>query len=213
MNRRETMVELFAIAMAVTPAWGQGGEPRGIDIFDSVCAGCHEAGENGAPKVGDRAAWAKRSAQGYARLKQHALEGIRGMPPLGGDARLSDLEVGRAVAYMVNSSGGNWVETSSRWELVGERSGAQVVMTQCAVCHEAGFGSAPRIGDRAAWLPHLRNGMDRLVRAALRGRCDMPLRGGQPNLTDAEVRSAIIYMASPAGKRDSGAFRYQRVSD
>ncbi len=205
MNRRELMAELFAISTATTPVWGQEGEPRGIDVFDAVCAECHETGQYGAPKVGDRAAWAKRSTQGFSRLKQHALEGIRGMPAQGGDAGLSDLQVGRAVVYMVNGSGGNWIEASSRWELVGERSGAQIVKTQCALCHETGFDSAPRIGDGAAWLPHLRDGMDRLVRKVRRWRCEMPHRGGQPNLTDAEIRSAIIYMATPANRRDAGA--------
>ena len=212
MNRRDLMAELFAISTATTPVWGQDGEPRGVDIFDAVCAECHETGRHGAPKIGDRAAWAKRSAQGYARLKQHAHEGIRGMPPKGGDASLSDREVDRAVVYMVNGSGGNWVEASSGWDLAGERSGAEVVSAQCALCHEAGFDSAPRIGDGAAWLPRLRNGMDRLVRTVQRWRCEMPSRGGQPNLTDAEIRSAIIYMATPANRREAGAPGQIRVS-
>jgi cytochrome c5 len=189
---------LAALAFAAAPACGQDASPRGMDIVDAVCAGCHETGEQGAPRIGDRAAWAKRAAQGFASLTRHALDGFRDMPPHGGAATLSDLEVQRAIVYMVNKSGGNWVEPVSDWELAGERSGADVVQKQCSLCHAFGFNGAPRIGERAAWLPRLKLGIDPMVRSAIRGKCGMPYRGGQPNLTDAELRSAVIYMVSRA---------------
>jgi cytochrome c5 len=50
------------------------------------------------------------------------------------------------------------------------------------------------IGDRAAWLPRMRQGVDSLVRSAINGHGGMPPRGGKADLTDAELRSAIVYM-------------------
>lgn len=198
--RRRRMLALAALALASVPSWGQNSGASGEDVVDVVCAGCHGTGVQGAPKIGDREAWAKRAAQGFATLTRNALQGVCNTPPRGGDAGVGDLELRRAIVSMVNKSGGNWIEPASYWELAGERNGAEIVQTQCAQCHELGFAGAPRIGDRVAWSQRLRLGMDRVVRSAIRGRGEMPPRGGQPNLTDAELRSAVIYMASPARK-------------
>jgi cytochrome c5 len=69
-----------------------------------VCSLCHAAGLAGAPKYGDKAAWKPRIAQGLPTLHEHAIKGIRTMPPKGGSATLSDAEVGAAVDYMVSHS-------------------------------------------------------------------------------------------------------------
>jgi cytochrome c5 len=81
-----------------------------------------------------------------------------------------------------------------------ERSGEAVVRARCVDCHEAGKGGAPRIGDRDAWIPRLSNGLDALVRSAINGHGQMPARGGMANLTDRELRSAIVYMYTPPAK-------------
>ena len=80
-----------------------------------------------------------------------------------------------------------------------DRSGEQVVKQQCAACHESGLHGAPRIDDRAAWAPRMRKGLDATVRSAIRGHGKMPARGGLADLTDAELRSAILYLFNPAG--------------
>jgi len=85
------------------------------------------------------------------------------------------------------------------------RSGEQVVKSVCFACHEAGKGGAPRIGDRDAWVPRLKQGVDNLVYAAIRGHDGMPPRGGQANLTDGEIRSAILYMFNPAAGKEPAA--------
>ncbi len=192
---------LVPLALATAPACGQEPGYRGVDIFDVVCAECHTNGEEGAPRVGDRAAWSKRAAQGLAGLTRSALEGIRKMPPHGGNTSLSRLEIQRAVVYIVNASGGHWIEPIDPRPEGEERSGAQIVQSHCALCHAPGFDGAPRIGDRAAWLPRTTLGIDPLVRSAIRGHGDMPPRGGQANLTDDEVRSAVIYMISSPSAR------------
>jgi cytochrome c5 len=167
-------------------------------VVDTVCIACHGTGANGAPKIGDRKAWSKRAAQGLTGLTENALKGVRQMPAHGGNPALSDLEIGRAVTYMVNRSGGHWVEPVSEKDLVAGRSGEQVVKAQCIKCHQTGVGGAPRIGDRDAWIPRMKLGVDNLVRSATRGHGGMPPRGGQANLTDSELRNAILYMFNPA---------------
>jgi cytochrome c5 len=79
----------------------------------------------------------------------------------------------------------------------GERSGKEVVDAQCSKCHLEGKGGAPKIGDRDAWVQRLKKGLDATVREAIRGHGGMPARGDKADLTDREVRNAILYMYYP----------------
>jgi len=78
----------------------------GKELFESVCTSCHGAGIAGAPKAGDKAAWAPRIAEGKATLYQHALGGFTGkagvMPPKGGRTDLPDDLIKQGVDYMVS---------------------------------------------------------------------------------------------------------------
>ena len=177
----------------------------GKEVVESTCIRCHGTGTDRAPKIGDRAAWKQRSAQGLSALTQSALKGIRNMPSHGGNMTLSDLELARAIAYMVNASGGKWTEPASAKELKAERSGAQVVKMQCASCHRDGKGCAPKIGDRGAWNPRLKDGVDRAVLSAIHGHGGMPPRGDRADLTDAELRNAVLYMINPGAPDAKGA--------
>lgn len=97
-------------AAAPTAAAG----PRtGEQVFQSVCATCHQTGVAGAPKVGDNAAWAKPVKTPFAQLLKNSINGIRAMPPRGGNPDLSDLEMARAVVYMANRSGGTFKEPAA----------------------------------------------------------------------------------------------------
>lgn len=81
----------------------------GQEVFTERCAGCHQAGVMGAPKLGDAGAWAPRLAQGFQALVRSALVGKNAMPAQGG-ADLSDIEIARGVAYLANQSGGKFDE-------------------------------------------------------------------------------------------------------
>ena len=105
----------------------------------------------------------------------------------------------RAKAFMVVPVSAALLVGASAQAQPRERSGADVVKAQCAKCHEAGLHGAPKIDDRAAWSQRMKSGLDATVRSAMRGHGRMPARGGMADLTDNELRAAIVYMFYPAG--------------
>lgn len=96
-----------APAVAAAPAAPQtqavaaagGGEA----LYKQACAACHMTGAANAPKLGDKAAWAPRLAQGVPALVQNAIKGKGAMPPKGGSTA-PDADVRAAVEYMVTAS-------------------------------------------------------------------------------------------------------------
>lgn len=87
----------------VADAAADGG--KGAELFKKTCAMCHQTGVAGAPKLGDKADWGPRIAQGQDTLYKHAIEGFNGskgaMPPKGGSPSLSDDEIKEVVNFMV----------------------------------------------------------------------------------------------------------------
>lgn len=197
MLRILALVVAAGSAVGLEEAYGQRSDRSGKDVVEAVCAACHGTGKDGAPRIGDEKAWSPRASQGLTALTQHAIQGIRQMPAHGGNPGVTDFEIERAVTYMVSQSGGHWAEPLNKAALPAARTGEQVVKLQCAKCHQTGEGGAPRIGDMAAWIPRLREGVDAAVLSAIRGHGGMPARGGLADLTDQEMRSAVIYMFHP----------------
>ncbi len=80
----------------------------GEEVFNTTCVACHGAGLAGAPKVGDKAAWAPRLAQGIDTLHKHSIEGYTGksgvMPAKGGMTSVTDASIMAAVDYMVSKA-------------------------------------------------------------------------------------------------------------
>lgn len=92
------------------PGDAKPGEAKsGEDIVKATCSACHQTGAAGAPKIGDKAAWAPRLAQGLDGLVKSATAGKNAMPPKGG-ATVSELELTRAIVYMTNKSGASFKE-------------------------------------------------------------------------------------------------------
>jgi cytochrome c5 len=84
----------------------------GEQVYAGVCSACHSSGAAGAPKTGDTAAWAPRIATGYEALLNSALKGKGAMGAQGG-GDYSDYEIGRAVVYIANQSGGSLPEPAA----------------------------------------------------------------------------------------------------
>jgi len=210
-DRDQTSVEASAVAARIKPvadlaiAESGGGATKAAQSSEQVvqqyCTACHMTGAAGAPKIGDKGAWAKRIGAGLDQMLKIAVAGKGAMPPRGGAADLSDQELTGAIVHMANRSGGKLKEPAvpKGAAQVAERSGEQVVQAACIRCHETGAGGAPRIGDKAAWSQRISQGADAVTKAAIRGHGGMPARGGLADITDREVTNAILYMFGRAG--------------
>jgi cytochrome c5 len=96
-----------AAAPAATPTAATApaaGKADGKATYDKTCAVCHATGLAGAPKFGDKAAWAPRIATGLDALHNSALHGKNAMPPKGGNLALTDTDVTAAVDYMAGAA-------------------------------------------------------------------------------------------------------------
>lgn len=80
----------------------------GKAVYNDFCTSCHAAGIAGAPKIGDKDAWAQRIAKGTDVLYKNSVNGFQGdagyMPAKGGNPDLTDAQVKSAVDYMISQS-------------------------------------------------------------------------------------------------------------
>jgi cytochrome c5 len=212
------------------------GQRNGKQIVEAVCVACHATGVLNAPRIGDVAAWQPLIKEGFDHLTQNAIKGVRQMPPRGGDTTLTDVEVARAVAFMVNQSGGKFAEppmqpatataaaqpaSGAPAQVAAAAAPAQIAATtakgasgaapagqsggangksvydaSCVACHGAGIAGAPKTGDKAAWVPRLKQGMDTLYQSALKGKGAMPPKGGNMALSEGDVKAAVDFMTA-----------------
>ena len=68
----------------------------------------------------------------------------------------------------------------------------------CSVCHMAGVAGAPKLGDKAAWVPRIATGAKALHASALKGKNAMPPKGGMVSLSDGDIMAAVDYMVKAA---------------
>jgi cytochrome c5 len=85
------------------------GTRTGEQMVQAACAACHMSGAAGAPKIGDKGAWAARIGKGLDGLLKSAIAGKNAMLPRGG-SDATDTELARAIAYMANQSGAKFTE-------------------------------------------------------------------------------------------------------
>jgi len=80
----------------------------------------------------------------------------------------------------------------------GDRSGEAVYKTYCSACHDTGAAGAPKMGDKAAWVPRIGVGLDVLVKTVKAGKNAMPPNGGS-DATETELARAIVFMTNQSG--------------
>ena len=103
----ESIRPVGQVNVGSVPAPAPAAETAAVDgesVYKGSCMACHGTGAAGAPKVGDKAAWKPRIAQGMDTLVKHATGGFKAMPPRGGNASLSDEAVKAAIEFMVSQS-------------------------------------------------------------------------------------------------------------
>jgi cytochrome c5 len=198
----------------------------GEEVYKAQCVACHGTGAAGAPKFGDAAAWGPRIATGYDALLHSALKGKGAMGAQGG-GDFEDLEVGRAVVYMTAAGGGKFPEpaapaagaapvaaaaaapaasaaaapaatvVAAAAPVPAAGAGEALYKQACVACHAAGVAGAPKFGDKAAWAPRIKTGLEALYASALKGKGAMPPKGGSA-ASDADIHAAVDYMVSAA---------------
>lgn len=93
-------------------------------------------------------------------------------------------------------------EAANKPEEAANDAGKKVFGATCSLCHASGAAGAPVFGNKADWGPRIAQGMDVLYKHALEGftgaKGTMPARGGNPKLTDDEVKAAVNYMVDKA---------------
>ncbi|HEY8228883.1 MAG TPA: c-type cytochrome [Rhodanobacteraceae bacterium] len=83
----------------------------------------------------------------------------------------------------------------------GTTDGKTIFDHLCTTCHSTGATGAPRITDKSAWAPRIKEGIATLVKHAIDGYTGpdgnhMPAKGGNPALTDAQVEATVKWMVS-----------------
>ncbi len=81
----------------------------------------------------------------------------------------------------------------------GSADGEATYKATCIACHGTGAAGAPLFGSKEKWEPRVATGLDALMHTALNGKGAMPARGGNPALSDADIKAAILYMTKAAG--------------
>jgi cytochrome c5 len=142
---------------------------------------------------------------GLQEMVETALKGKGAMPPKGGNPSLTDDEVARAVVFMANQSGGKFKEPAvkaagakQQAQKPGAADGKKTYDSVCTACHTAGVAGAPKLGDKAAWAPRIKQGMDALMQSVIKGKGAMPPKAGNAALSDAEIHAAVEFMVSQA---------------
>lgn len=76
-------------------------------------------------------------------------------------------------------------------------SAGEVVFTKnCKVCHAQGVNGAPIIGNKKMWAKRVPQGTQTLVQHASEGFGLMPAKGGNEQLSEQDIESAVTYMLS-----------------
>jgi cytochrome c5 len=88
------------------------------------------------------------------------------------------------------------VATTAAAPTAAKPDGKKIYDTTCTACHGPGVAGAPKLGDKAAWAPRLKQGMDALYAVALKGKGAMPAKGGNASLPDADVKAAVDYLVA-----------------
>lgn len=85
----------------------------------------------------------------------------------------------------------------------GTTDGKAIYDHLCTSCHTAGIAGAPKLGDKSMWGPRIAQGLDVLVQHATEGYHGpdgnfMPPKGGNPALTEAQIKAAVGWIVGQA---------------
>ena len=197
-----------AIVYMANRSGGKLNEPSGLagrapertpeQVVQLACGSCHLTGKNGAPKIGDRAAWTPLVSRGLDAVTAAAVNGHGNMPARGGLANLTESEIRNTILYMFNLGIGKPAAAAQQAAdapaATTKTNGKSIYDASCVACHATGVAGAPKVGDKAAWAPRINTGMSTLYSVAIKGKGAMPPKGGNASLAEADVKAAVDYL-------------------
>lgn len=199
MTREAIAARLQPVGQIMITEGGAPGARSGKAVYDAVCFSCHATGAANSPKFADASVWGARLAKGYDALVKSVVNGLNAMPARGGAPDLTDDEIKRAVAYMGNAAGARFQEPTvaepSSAAIDPNVKGKEIYQSVCMACHATGVANAPKLGDKTAWTPRLKDGVEASLARAIKGLNAMPPKGGYTG-SDEEFKAAVLYMVN-----------------
>ena len=78
----------------------------------------------------------------------------------------------------------------------GADKSKEIYASKCAMCHDSGAAGAPVKGDKKAWVPRIKQGMETLYKNGISGKGAMPPKGGAGGLSDAEFKKVVDFIVN-----------------
>ena len=199
----------------------------GEEVYKAQCTTCHAAGVAGAPKFGDASAWAVRIKTGYDAVLTSALKGKGAMGAQGGgdfeDTEIGRAVVYMAnaaggkfavpagpvapvagaaapvvvAATPVAPATAPAAAPSAAVKVAASGNGEALYKQVCTACHMQSVAGSPKFGDKAAWAPRIKTGIDALTASVIKGKGAMPPKGGSA-ASEADIRATVEYMVNAA---------------
>ena len=184
--------------LEIGPPMAAPGARSGEAIVQATCTACHQTGVAKAPKIGDKNDWAPPIKSGLNAMVQSVIKGKGAMPPKAGDPSLTEDEIRRAVVHMANQAGASFKAPAApaQTQKTAAADGKSVYDKVCVACHQVSVAGSPKLGDKEAWAPRVKQGTDALVQSVIKGKGAMPPKAGNPALTEAEIRATVEFMVS-----------------
>jgi cytochrome c5 len=105
---RKTILVVLSVVLAGLTACTPDPTVNAPPLYVNSCSWCHNEGTGGAPKIGDKEDWERRTSKGMTKVYANAIDGFEGatgiMPAKGSNMNLSDEEIKEIVDFMVGVS-------------------------------------------------------------------------------------------------------------
>jgi cytochrome c5 len=176
---------------------------RGKHVYDKACVVCHQEGILGAPVIGDKKNWTQRALKGNAVLYKNAIDGFNQMPYRGGCMTCTDDDIKAGVDYLLHTSTNRTYATVQNAPKAAKKSGKAIYEQTCAMCHDKGGGGAIRLGDKTVWAPIIAQNFDVTVGVVVKGKGNMPPKGGCVECTTGDIIAATQYMLQQGEEKGS----------
>ncbi|MFN3786399.1 MAG: c-type cytochrome, partial [Thiothrix sp.] len=191
MNKMTIGAAVLLLAAGMVTGCGEKEEPKKAEAQAGTAAKVEQAAEKA---VANTQAAVENTATAASAALTTALDATKQAAEKVGEVAGAAAEKTTEVAGAAVQQAANAVDAAAQSAPNGEK----VYKGLCFSCHDAGVAGAPKLGDKAAWDPRIATGMDALYTSAINGKGAMPAKGGNPALSDAEIKATVDWMVAQA---------------